>query len=104
MRATRISRKFAALKARNEAALIPIIVGRDRYIDLREQLVVEIAARGVEIVELGVPFSDPMADGPANQRALSRGLSSGASLAAILAMVSELRRQTQIPIVLFGYY
>ncbi len=64
----------------------------------------ELEARGADLIELGVPFSDPMADGPANQRALARGLASGASLAAILAMVSELRRESQIPIVLFGYY
>jgi tryptophan synthase alpha chain len=56
------------------------------------------------LIELGVPFSDPMADGPANQRALARGLGAGASLAAILSMVSELRAQTQIPIILFGYF
>ena len=64
----------------------------------------ELEARGADLIELGVPFSDPMADGPANQRALARGLASGASLAAILAMVSELRRESQIPIMLFGYF
>ena len=64
----------------------------------------ELEARGADLIELGVPFSDPMADGPANQRALARGLGAGASLAAILSMVSELRAQTQIPMMLFGYY
>ncbi len=53
------------------------------------QLVLELEARGADLIELGVPFSDPMADGPANQRALARGLAAGASLAAILAMVGE---------------
>jgi tryptophan synthase alpha chain len=56
------------------------------------------------LIELGVPFSDPMADGPANQRAAARGLAAGATLPAILAMVAELRKHTQIPIVLFGYF
>jgi tryptophan synthase alpha chain len=51
-----------------------------------------------------VPFSDPMADGPANQRSLARGLGAGASIAAILSMVSDLRAQTEIPIILYGYY
>ena len=102
--AGRIEKKFAELRARDEAALIPFIVAGDPNLEATRALVLELEARGADLVELGVPFSDPMADGPANQRALARGLASGASLAAILAMVSEVRRQTQIPIVLFGYY
>ncbi|MGA7764245.1 MAG: tryptophan synthase subunit alpha, partial [Candidatus Binataceae bacterium] len=102
--AGRIEKKFAELRARGEAALIPFIVAGDPNLEATRALVLELEARGADLIELGVPFSDPMADGPANQRALARGLASGASLAAILAMVSELRRQTQIPIVLFGYY
>lgn len=100
----RIERKFAELRARGEAALIPFIVAGDPNLDATRALALELEARGADLIELGVPFSDPMADGPANQRALARGLASGASLAAILAMVSELRRESQIPIVLFGYY
>jgi tryptophan synthase alpha chain len=61
-------------------------------------------SRGADLIELGVPFSDPMADGPANQRALARGLRAGASLAAILALVSEVRKESAIPIILFGYF
>src|ERR1700724_4912265 len=102
--ATRIKRKFRELRARGEAALIPYIVAGDPDMDTTRKLVLELEARGADLVELGVPFSDPMADGPANQRALARGLASGASLAAILAMVSEVRRESEIPIVLFGYY
>jgi len=100
----RIAVKFAELRARNEAALIPFIVAGDPDLDSTRRLVRELAARGADLIELGVPFSDPMADGPANQRALARGLGAGASLAAILSMVSELRRETQVPLVLFGYY
>jgi tryptophan synthase alpha chain len=100
----RIAAKFAELGARNEAALVPFIVAGDPDLDSTRRLVLELEARGADLIELGVPFSDPMADGPANQRALARGLGAGASLAAILSMVSELRRETQIPIVLFGYY
>ncbi len=102
--AGRIEKKFAELRARGEAALIPFIVAGDPNLEATRALVLELEARGADLIELGVPFSDPMADGPANQRALARGLASGASLAAILAMVSELRRESQIPIVLFGYY
>jgi tryptophan synthase alpha chain len=102
--AGRIEKKFAELRARGEAALIPFIVAGDPNLEATRALVLELEARGADLIELGVPFSDPMADGPANQRALARGLASGASLAAILATVSELRRESQIPIVLFGYY
>ena len=104
MATKRIAAKFKELRARNEAALVPFIVAGDPDLDATRRLVLELEARGADIIELGVPFSDPMADGPANQRALARGLGAGASLAAILSMVSELRRETQIPLILFGYY
>ena len=102
--ADRIKSKFRELRARGEAALIPFIVAGDPDMDTTRRLVLELEARGADLIELGVPFSDPMADGPANQRARARGLGAGASLAAILSMVSELRAQTQIPLILFGYF
>jgi tryptophan synthase alpha chain len=100
----RIAATFRELRARNEAALIPFVVAGDPNLDATAELVREFAARGADIIELGVPFSDPMADGPANQRAAQRGLKSGASLTAILSMVSELRKETEIPLILFGYF
>jgi tryptophan synthase alpha chain len=100
----RIANKFRELKSRNEAALIPFVVAGDPNLDTTAALVREFAARGADIIELGVPFSDPMADGPANQRAAQRGLKSGASLTAILSMVTELRKETEIPLILFGYF
>ena len=100
----RIGRKFRELRARGEAALIPFIVAGDPDLETTRRLVRELEARGADLIELGVPFSDPMADGPANQRAQARGLNAGASLAAILAMVSELRKETEVPLILFGYY
>jgi len=100
----RIAAKFRELRARNEAALIPFVVAGDPNLDKTAALVLEFAARGADIIELGVPFSDPMADGPANQRAAQRGLKSGASLTAILSMVTELRKETEIPLLLFGYF
>jgi tryptophan synthase alpha chain len=104
MKDARIAQKFEELRARDEAALIPFIVAGDPDLEHTGMLVTEMGARGADIIELGVPFSDPMADGPANQRALARGLASGASVSAILGLVAELRRQTQIPIILFGYF
>jgi tryptophan synthase alpha chain len=100
----RIARKFEELRNRGEAALIPFVVAGDPDLKATGALVREMEARGADLIELGVPFSDPMADGPANQRSLARGLTSGASLSAILGMVAELRKQTQIPIILFGYF
>jgi tryptophan synthase alpha chain len=103
-RGGRIAAKFRELRARDEAALIPFIVAGDPDLDHTRRLVLELERRGADIIELGVPFSDPMADGPANQRALARGLASGGSLAAILSLAADLRRETEIPLILFGYY
>ncbi|HJU27706.1 MAG TPA: tryptophan synthase subunit alpha, partial [Candidatus Binataceae bacterium] len=100
----RIAARFSELRARGERALIPYIVAGDPNIETTRRLVLELEARGADLIELGVPFSDPMADGPANQRAAARGLASGASIPAILSMASELRKETQIPLILFGYY
>jgi tryptophan synthase alpha chain len=102
--AGRIEKKFRELAARGEAALIPFVFAGDPDLEATRRIVLELEARGADLIELGVPFSDPMADGPANQRAGARALSAGASVAAILGLVSELRAVTQIPIVLFGYY
>ncbi len=100
----RIGTKFRQLGLRDESALIPFVVAGDPGLEVTAALVREFEARGADLIELGVPFSDPMADGPANQRAAQRGLKSGASLAAILSMVSELRKETEIPLILFGYF
>jgi tryptophan synthase alpha chain len=100
----RIKRKFKELRARDEAALVPFVTAGDPDLDTTRRLILELETRGADLIEIGVPFSDPMADGPANQRSLARGLGAGASIAAILSMVSELRTQTEIPLILFGYY
>jgi tryptophan synthase alpha chain len=102
--AGRIGLKFSQTRAGNQSALIPFIVAGDPNLERTPRLVLELEARGADLIELGVPFSDPMADGPANQRAATRGLAAGATLPAILALVAELRQQTQIPIILFGYF
>jgi tryptophan synthase alpha chain len=101
---SRIELRFTDTQARNQSALIPYIVAGDPDLEHTQQLVLELERRGADLIELGVPFSDPMADGAANQRAAARGLAAGATLPAILAVVAELRKQTQIPIILFGYF
>ena len=100
----RIEAKFNELRDRGDSALIPYIVAGDPRLDVTRHLILEFAGRGADLIELGVPFSDPMADGPANQRASARGLAGGGTLAAILSMVADLRKETEIPLVLFGYF
>jgi tryptophan synthase alpha chain len=100
----RIALALARTRGSNQSALVPFIVAGDPDLECTQRLVLELEMRGADLIELGVPFSDPMADGPANQRAAARGLASGATLPAILALVAELRKHSQIPIILFGYF
>ncbi len=101
---SRITRTFSALRANGQRALVPYFVAGDPDFASTRRLVLEGAARGADLIELGVAFSDPRADGPANQRASARGLKAGATLPAILSMVADLRKTTEIPIILFGYF
>lgn len=100
----RIAGMFERLRGRGEAALIPFIVAGDPDLEHTALLVKELATSGADLVELGIPFSDPMADGPANQRALARGMAGGGTLTGVLGMVAELRKEIQTPIILFGYF
>jgi len=100
----RIDATFARLKEKGEKALISYIMAGDPSLQDTEALVLELEKAGANIVELGVPFSDPIADGPVIQKAAERALRSGATLRRILATVEALRVRTQIPIVLMAYY
>ena len=100
----RIDSTFAKQKAKGEKALIAYIMAGDPSLSETEQLVLELERAGADVLELGVPFSDPIADGPVIQQAAERALRSGASLKKILATVAALRRKTQIPLVLMSYY
>ena len=101
----RIADCFAALRRRGEAALVPYIMAGDPDLDVTRALVRAAADAGADLIELGVPFSDPTADGPVIQRAGVRALQRGTSLRQILELVAELRRGgLATPIVLFGYY
>jgi len=95
---------FAALRARGEAALVPYLTAGDPDLATTRELVRAAVAEGADAIELGVPFSDPMADGPVLQRSAARALAAGTSLARVLELVSELRREVRVPLVLFGYY
>ncbi len=101
---SKLDRTFAQLRQKGEKALITYVMAGDPSLRETEQLVVELEQAGADIIELGVPFSDPIADGPVIQQAAERALRSGTSLRAILSMVTGLRARTQIPLVLMAYY
>jgi tryptophan synthase alpha chain len=101
----RVTACFEALRRRDEAALVPYIMAGDPDLDVTRALLRAAAEAGADLIELGVPFSDPTADGPVIQRAGVRALRRGTSLRQILELVAELRRGGfTTPIVLFGYY
>jgi tryptophan synthase alpha chain len=101
---SRIASTFAALRAQNRKALIPFITAGDPDVAATVPLMHALVAAGANIVELGVPFSDPMADGPVIQRASERALAHRVSLKDVLRMVAEFRQQDAVtPVVLMGY-
>ncbi len=100
----RLDDRLTQLKAKGKKALITYIMAGDPSLQDTEQLVLELERAGADAIELGVPFSDPIADGPVIQKAAERGLRSGTSLRMILNSVRQLRGKTQIPIVLMAYY
>ncbi len=101
---SRIQATFDKLKQQNRRALIPFFTAGDPSPALTVPLMHAMAASGADVIELGVPFSDPMADGPTIQRASERALKKGVSLRSILDMVAEFRRQDNAtPVVLMGY-
>lgn len=101
---TRIDNVFRSLKKRGEKALIPFITAGDPDYPTSRRLALEIAGRGADLLELGIPFSDPLADGPAIREASSRALKSGVRFASVLDLAGDLRRETDIPLILMGYY
>ncbi len=101
---SRIGLTFEALRARKEKALIAYLMAGDPSLKRTQDIVLELDRAGADIIELGVPFSDPIADGPVIQRAGQRALGAGTTLSGILGLVSDLRSQTQIPIVAMSYY
>jgi tryptophan synthase alpha chain len=101
---SRLDRTFRRLGSRKEKALITYLMAGDPSLAETEQLVLELEKAGADIIELGVPFSDPIADGPVIQQAAERALRSGTTLRSILSMVGRVRTQSDIPLVLMAYY
>ncbi|MDP4152191.1 MAG: tryptophan synthase subunit alpha [Bacillota bacterium] len=100
----RIDKKFKALKASGKKALITFVTAGDPDIKTTERLVLEMEKNGADIIELGVPFSDPMAEGPVIQAANLRALKHTINLDIIMETVSSLRKVTQVPILYLLYY
>ena len=101
---TRISRRFAELREQGELGIVAYITAGDPSLDATLQFVLALAEAGADVIELGVPFSDPLADGPTIQRASERALKSGATLAGVIDLVRRIRKLSEVPIVLFSYY
>ena len=100
----RIETTFNRLRAQGEKALIPYIMAGDPDLETTEALVPALEAVGADLIELGVPFSDPIADGPTIQEAAERSLKNRTSLRGVLRLVRRLRRKTQVPLILMTYY
>jgi tryptophan synthase alpha chain len=101
---SRIRRTFAELKRSGRGGFIPFITAGDPDLATSELLLIELAAAGADIIELGVPFSDPVADGEVIQRASERALRSGVTLKDALACVARARERIDVPVVLFSYF
>ena len=101
---TRISQRFAELRESGELGIIAYITAGDPSLDATHKFVLALAEAGADVIELGIPFSDPLADGPTIQRASERALTAGTTLAGVLDLVGRIRQSSQVPLVLFGYY
>ncbi len=101
---TRIENTFALLKSERRKAFIPYITAGDPNLNVTLDLVLGLEKAGADIIELGVPFSDPIADGPVIQRATERALVKGVNLKSVLELGEAIRKKSEIPLVLFSYY
>lgn len=101
--ANRIDARFAALRDAKKKAFVAYVCAGDPTLDATIDIVLGLERAGVDVVELGVPFSDPLADGVVNQMAADRALKAGASTPGVIEMIRKLRTKSQIPLVLFTY-
>ena len=101
---SRISEQFERLKHEGRKGFIPFITAGDTDFSTSFSIVLKLAELGADIIELGVPFSDPMADGPTIQRSSQRALDKGTKLNDVLNLAAEFRKQSDVPIVLFSYF
>jgi tryptophan synthase alpha chain len=100
---TRIGRRLEALASEGRAAFVAFVTAGDPSLDRTVAIALDLAAAGVDVLELGVPFSDPLADGPVIQRASERALARGTTLAAVLDAARRIRARSELPLLLFSY-
>jgi len=100
----RIKKTFFDLQKRDEKALVGFVTAGDPSPDLSLKIVLGMCRSGLDVLELGIPFSDPTADGPVIQRSSERALEHGTSLTSVLEMTRKIRMETDMPIILFSYY
>ena len=100
----RIDLKYKELKEKNEKAMIPFVTAGDPDLDTTIELVYAMEAAGADIIELGVPYSDPLADGPIIQASSQRALKNGATISKIMETVAKIRKKTEVPLVYLVYY
>src|SRR5215475_8062726 len=103
-KSSRIAKRFAELRATGEMGIVAYITAGDPSLAATQDFVLALAEAGADVIELGVPFSDPLADGPTIQRASERALKYGTTLGKVLDLVGEIRKCSQVPLVLFSYY
>jgi tryptophan synthase alpha chain len=101
---SRIARSFARLKNEGRRGFIPFITAGDPSLETTYELLIELADAGASLIELGVPFTDPVADGPVIQRASERALRHGFGIGEILELVARLREKRDVPVILFSYF
>jgi tryptophan synthase alpha chain len=100
---TRIGERFASLRREGRKAFVGFVTAGDPSLERTAEAAVELEQAGVDVLELGVPFSDPLADGPVIQRASERALRRGVTFARVLDLVATIRRRSQLPLLLFSY-
>ena len=100
---TRITQRFDVLADRQEHGFVAYVCAGDPSLSATVDITLRLEDAGVDVIELGIPFSDPLADGEVNQQAAGRSLAAGTTVRGVLDCVSEIRRRSQIPIVLFTY-
>jgi tryptophan synthase alpha chain len=101
---TRISKRFAGLRESGELGIVAYITAGDPSLEATLKFVLALGGAGADVIELGIPFSDPLADGPTIQRASERALKAHTTLAQVIDLVCEIRKSSEVPLVLFSYY
>lgn len=101
---SRIGKRFEELRAAKEGGLVCFVTAGDPDIETTRKIILEMAKAGADIIEVGIPFSDPIADGPSIQAASMRSLANGTTPETVFDLVSDVRRESEVPLVLMTYY